>query len=110
MSVISLAAAKAYLKVIHSGDDDLIQELLDGAERQALDFLDRETFNETTEFDTEFDSDEAVDIATYDMPSSTRTAIFKILEADYKANPDDAEKLKEAARDMLAPFRDKLGV
>lgn len=118
MSVITLADAKAFLDVIHSADDDKLQGLLDGAEQEALDFMDRTDFDSLCPECSEVDSDahsEASEYlseitAQYGMPASVRTGILWLFQAAYQATPVDAEKLRTSAERLLFPHRCNLGV
>lgn len=106
MSVISLADAKAFLDVIHSADDAKLQALLNGAEAEALRFLDRPHFSglcPCDEVSTEPVSDD-------ELPDDVRTGVLTLLQARYQASPDEALKLREIAEQMLFPHRCRLGV
>lgn len=92
MSVISLADAKSFLDVIHSADDVKLQQLLDGAEAEAGDFMNKQL----TEFTT--------------LPFSVVVGVLFILQANYQANPDDVPKLRAAAETKLMPHRIDMGV
>lgn len=104
MSLIPLSEAKAFLDVFITDDDVKLQSLLDGAEREALDFLDREEFGSLpcASSSSESPSDPG-------MSDSTKTAIFFLLQSVYQANPDERAKLREAAEQMLMPYRCNLG-
>lgn len=123
MSVITLAEAKEFLDVIQSSDDGKLQALLDGAEQEALDFMNRRDFTEICtpcdpcddeddcESDRELDSDEmAVIVADYGMPASVRIGVMFLLQAAYQASPEEADKLRRAAEVKLFPYRCNLGV
>lgn len=106
MSVILLADAKAFLDVIHAEDDAKLQALLNGAEAEALRFMDRQHFAglcPCDEVSTEPVSD-------FSMPDDVRTGILTLLQARYQASPDEALKLREIAEQMLFPHRCRLGV
>lgn len=114
MSVIPLADAKAFLDVIHTSDDAKLQALLDGAEHEALDMMNRADFDEFD--DAEFysddinDSDGGVEFGNYGMPANVRTAILFLLQAAYQSTPDDMMKLRKSAFSMLHLHRKCLGV
>ncbi len=103
MSVIDLETAKQFLDVIHSADDAKLQMLLDGAEREALDFMNRSEFG-AEECSSEPPSDPEV------MPGSVRLGVLLLLQAVYQATPDDAAKLRAAAEVKLMPYRCYMGV
>jgi uncharacterized phiE125 gp8 family phage protein len=48
--------------------------------------------------------------APADIPEALKQAILLRVQADYEADPDDAEKLRSAARNIAFPFRTNLGV
>lgn len=103
MSVIDLSVAKAFLDVIHSGDDGKLQVLLDGAEQEALDFMNR----------ADFDSCPAGSETSSDAPAmspSVKVAVLLLLQASYQATPDDAAKLRRVAEIKLFPSRCNMGV
>lgn len=108
MSLIALAEAKGFLDVIHSADDTKLQLLLDGAEQEALDFMNRKTFSgacptaESTEEGPPSDPDV--------MPASVKVAILLLLQAVYQADPDAADTLRRAAEVKLFPYRCSMGV
>lgn len=121
MSIITLAEAKAFLDVIHSGDDAKLQALLDGAEQEALDFMNRDDFTSICPYlpedDEDYDSDahymgERMSdvVADYGMPASVRTGILALLQGAYQADPDDQAKLRKIAETMLHPYRCNLGI
>ncbi|MFC3340018.1 head-tail connector protein [Paracandidimonas soli] len=90
MSVIKLAVAKGYLDVIHNADDAKLQALLDGAEDEAAQYM-----NKALD-----------DLSTDDgLPGSVVLGVMLLLQAAYQATPDDAEKLRRAAEVKLAPYR-----
>ena len=105
MSEIALSEAKEFLRVIHNHDDAMIQRLLDGAEDQALQYMDREDFGDLCPDDSDY-----VSSSDYPMPPSVETAVLLLLQADYGAMPEEAERLRNSARSMLWPFRCRLGV
>ncbi len=101
MSVIELATAKAYLDVIHSADDAKLKILLDGAEDEAAQYLNREL----QELVASEQSSEGEP-----LPGSVMLGVMLLLQAAYQASPDDAEKLRRAAEVKLHPYRIGLGV
>lgn len=94
MAVLTLAEAKAFLDVIHDGDDAKLQLLLDGAEDEALRFLDRE---------------DASDWAA-GAPDSVKVGVLLLLQASYQAAPVEAAAFRQAAEYKLMPYRQNLGV
>lgn len=113
MSVIPLADAKDFLDVIHPSDDDKIQAILDGAEHEALDMMNRHDFTEFQDDDFYSDdvneSDSGVEYGLYGMPASVRTAILFLVQAYYQATPVEMAALRKAAFSMLHLHRVNLG-
>ena len=101
MSIIELETAKAFLDVIHTDDDAKLQLLLDGAEDEARQYLDRDTLAEL--------ADGASSDGVPDLPASLVVGILLLLQASYQADPDQAAALRVAAEIKLAPFRANLG-
>ncbi|HCZ47954.1 MAG TPA: hypothetical protein DCZ11_02995 [Gammaproteobacteria bacterium] len=102
MSTFSLQALKRALRVEHDADDTLLQELLDDAESEALQYLDQ------TDFPVEDAEDES---PPERVPGAIRRAVFLLVSSFYEEA--DAAKLadyRKRAEMMLFPFRTKLGV
>ena len=93
MSVITLADAKSYLDVIHTYDDDKLQNLLDAAEDEAARFLNVDSLTEYTE-----------------LPLAIYIGVLLLLQSNYEASPDDMPKLRSAAESKLMPYRVEMGV
>ncbi len=102
MSVIDLAVAKSFLDVIHSADDIKLQILLDGAEDEAAQFMNRQNLDEW-ESDIEINFD-------YDMPVSVFVGALLLLQSGYQAAPDEMQKLRAAAEVKLMPYRINIGI
>ena len=100
MSAITLSEAKGFLDVIHSSDDSKLQLLLDAAEDEARAFMNRE---DLIEWDSNVSSTDPV-------PASIKIGVLLLLQANYQATPDDAEKLRRAAEVKLMPYRLDMGV
>ena len=93
MSIITLADAKSYLDVIHTYDDDKLQNLLDAAEDEAARFLNVASLTEYTE-----------------LPWAIYIGVLLFLQSNYEASPDDMPKLRSAAESKLMPYRVEMGV
>lgn len=106
MSVIDIEVAKSFLDVFHSEDDDKIQLLLDGAEDEALQIMDRKSFSELCECDSSSEEVESERV----MPASVKVGVLFLLQASYQASPDDVPKIRRAAEIKLFPYRCQLGV
>lgn len=100
MSVITLSEAKSFLDVIHSSDDAKLQLLLDAAEDEARAFMNRE---DLYEWNSNISSTDPV-------PGSIKIGVLLLLQSNYEASPDDAEKLRRAAEIKLMPYRLEMGV
>ena len=104
MSVIDLSVAKSYLDVIHDADDDKLQMLLDGAEDEAAQYMNRGLLQPVPGC-VLVDGD-WVDAEPLDKPpASVVLGVMLLLQSAYQASPDDAEKLRKAAEVKLAPHR-----
>ena len=100
MSVITLSEAKSFLDVIHSSDNAKLQLLLDAAEDEARVFMNRDDLIEWNS-----------NISTTDpVPASIKIGVLLLLQANYQASPDDADKLRRAAEVKLLPYRLLMGV
>jgi hypothetical protein len=100
MSAITLSEAKSFLDVIHGSDDQKIQLLLDAAEDEARAFLNRADLEE---WDSNISS-------TDPIPGSVKIGVLLLLQANYQATPDEAEKLRKVAEIKLIPYRLEMGV
>lgn len=100
MSLISIETAKKYLNVIHDADDETLQLLLDGAEDEAADFIDRPL----SELLPEPLSEETSETGN-SLPSGFIAGVLLLLQASYQSSPADAEKLRKNAETKLTPYR-----
>lgn len=104
MSLILLADAKLYLDVIHDADDEKLQTLLDGAESEALNFMDRDQFGQLCPCDEDFEDE------VENMPPDVRVGVLILMQSAYQSSPSDAEQLRRVAETKLMPYRCRLGV
>lgn len=100
MSIINLALAKSFLDIIHSADDTKLQMLLDAAEDEAAQFMNRPFADVVIELG---DGEEVT-------PPSAVVGVMLLLQAAYQASPDDVPKLRAAAEVKLMPYRIEMGV
>lgn len=100
MSLISIETAKKYLNVIHDADDETLQLLLDGAEDEAADFIDRPLIELLPEPSSE-ETSETVN----SLPAGVTAGVLLLLQASYQSSPADAEKLRKNAETKLTPYR-----
>ncbi|MCU7998129.1 head-tail connector protein [Shewanella sp. SM95] len=98
MSTITLEQAKQFLDVIHDEDDAKLQLLLNAAEDEACQFMGRESL--TIQLDE----------TTAELPASITMGVMILLQANYQATPEDAEKLRKAAEIKLTPYRIGWGI
>lgn len=112
MSIIPLDQVKDYLGVIHNLDDSKLQKLIDGAEEEALEYLDRPTLPKKgdTVVD-ECDSNTPPPPNSESIAPSVEAGIFLIIQAGYDSvSVDDMLKIRKAAEIKWRPFRNNLGV
>jgi hypothetical protein len=110
VSVITLQTVKDFCVVIHASDDAKIQRLIDGAEEEAMLFMDRDTLPRAKE-DAQVSDSSANPVSDSDkVAPSVVTAVCLLVQADYDQDGDDAKKTKEIAFGKLRPFRQKMGV
>lgn len=112
MSLINLQLAKSYLDVIHDQDDEKLQMLLDAAEDEATEYIQRSLHDLLPENEPESPSEISSDYPSemQGLPASATLGILMLLQASYQANPDDADKLRKGAEIKLTPFRIGWGI
>ena len=116
MSQVTLTETKQYLRVIHSGDDDLIQTLIDSAEDEACRFLNRENLPTLPlEYPAESSSDglysEEIPSSEDPIAPSVKLAIFYLVQRAYEQpDPDKADAMRRSAETILMPYRRGFGV
>ena len=117
MSVIPLSTVKARLRVIHNADDATLQVALDGAEDEALRFLNRERLPTLPlEYPPGYDSSSSE--VSEETPSSEDPVapavvegVILLVKASYEAmTPAEIEGYRKAAEVKLMPYRTRLGV
>jgi len=99
VSYVELPIVRAWLRVIGTADDVLIQRLIDQAEDEAMRFLNR-TMPPTLPLE-------------YDDPvaPSFEKAICILVQAAYEQpDPDKAAKMRDNAFALLWPYRAMIGV
>lgn len=110
MSVISLATVKAYIRVTQSSDDGLLQMLLDGAETEALRYMNRTELPGAT-YTLPEDSSSEPDITTEpEVAADVVVAVAMLTRLQYDSlDPDDAAKWRNVAERLLQPYRTEMG-
>ena len=110
MSVIALATVKAYCRVTHSLDDTLLKTLLDGAEAEAMRFMNRSELP-GAEYTLPEDSSSEPDITTEpSVAPDVVVAVALLVACDYEADADERAKLRAAAECKLMPYRTEMGI
>lgn len=113
MSILALSRFKLYLEVTTSDNDVTLQDLLDGAESEALMFMDRPSLPRPGGMSVdELDSNQPEPVSdSDDVDPSVRSAIFLLAQGMFEAK-DTTELLliRKAAEQKLMPFRNQLGV
>lgn len=114
MSVITVSELQAYLRLSQTTDNSLLQVLIDGAEDEALQYMDRDSLPRTGE-----ECPDECDTSRIDNPvsegdtlnASCRIAIYLLVQARYdQATPADMEAMRVSAFRVLDPFRCRRGV
>lgn len=111
MSVIDLEAVKRRLHVSHDLDDEMLQQILDGAEDEALRYMNR-TLLPSLPQDWP-DSEGAEEEPSSDDPvaPSVVEGVCLLVMAGYGApTADEMKALREVALTKLFPYRIGLGV
>lgn len=113
MSRVRIEQVKAFLDLTHNEDDAKLQELIDGAEDEALQFLglpDLPRRSAPTERECDSNTPDPVSDSD-DLAPSVRMGIYLIVQGMYEAK-DAAEMLlvRQAAELKWHPYRCGLGV
>lgn len=110
MSVIALATVKQYLRVTHTGDDTLLQWLLDGAEQEAMRYCNRSELPGLPLTYPE-DSSSEPDITTEpEIAPDVLAAVAILVRVQYDAvEADEAAKWRRVAETLLQPYRTEMG-
>lgn len=105
MSLVVLDQAKRDLRIIHDDDDDILQVYIDGAENEALQYLDMASFDVLLDQISDGTSSEP------QLPPSVRIAILLLVRSKYEvATPDQITAFRTAAETLLQPFRTGIGL
>lgn len=112
MSVVTLQQVKDYLRVTHDDDDAMLQRLLDGAEDEALQYLDLTDLpRSSSPRERDFDSDTYPSSDSDDIAPSVRMGIYLLVQGMYEATkPEELAVYRAAFEHKLMPYRDTLGV
>lgn len=120
MTVLSVAEVRAFLRITHTNDDELLLQLIAGAEAEALMWMDRQDLPRAGEDEPPDECDTSVIIDVISEGTSlapdVRVALFHLVQARYEGSPKFAagenteiDKLRSAALAILAPHRRRHG-
>jgi hypothetical protein len=114
MTTVTVAEAKTNLRVIHSSDDALLEQLISDAEDECLQYINRTTLPKKGEpWPDECDTAQVIEPASDadDLPGSLRRGILLIVQGAYEGkSPEEVQKIRAAAEVLWHPFRVSLGV
>lgn len=112
MSIVTIAEVKQDLRITHNLDDTILQRYTDGAEREALNFMDRTDFAGPWEYVPPCASSSSSSSSSEDsMPDDVRVAIYFLVRSKYDvSDPGDIAVYRSAAEALLHPYRRGLGV
>lgn len=109
MSTVTVDQIKQYLRITHNSDDAMLQLLIDGAEDEALVFLNRDLLPRRN--DVEFDSNDAEISDSDDIAPVVRMGIYLIVQGMYEGkDANEMEVIRHAAEVKWMPYRANLGV
>lgn len=111
MSTISLTIAKARLRSTHTADDADIQQALDGAEQEALRYLNRSELPTLPIDYPDSESSEEVPSSEDPVAGDVIDAVLLLVKASVEATtPAEIAGYRAAAEVKLHPYRLRLGV
>jgi len=116
LSEVTVLEVKQFLRIIHAGDDLLLQTLIDAAEDEARRYLNRDQLATLPlDYPPIYDSSsseipEPVPGPGDPIAPSVRIAIYYLVQCKYEnTKPDDIPKMRAAAETLLQPYRTLLG-
>jgi hypothetical protein len=110
MSVVSLETVREFLVLTQISDDPKIQRLIDGAEDEAMRYMDRDTLPRSGSDPQSSESSANPVSDSNAVAPSVVTAICLLVQADYDQTGNDAILTKKIAFSKLMPYRQKMGV
>ncbi len=111
MSTIDLQVAKRRLRVIHNADDDDLQQALDGAEQEALRYMNRTQLPTLPQDFPDVPSSEEVPSSEDPVAADVIEGVLLLVKAAFEATtPDEVASYREAAEWKLQPYRVGIGV
>lgn len=114
MTVVTVDQYKTFDRVFIDDDDALILDLIEAAEAEALQYMDRQDLPRKGEDPApdECDTSVVIDVISEgsDLAPDVRKAIYYLVQSSYSSkDADEQEKLRAAAFKILAPHRRSLG-
>lgn len=111
-TTVSVAEIKEILDVRHDSDDAKLQRLIENAEDECRQFLNRSQLpQEDPETNSPFESEREPSSDSSTLAPSVRQAIYLLVEAAYdRLDPSEIRAFREAAEIKLYPYRIGLGV
>lgn len=112
MSAVTLDEMKAYLRITHNADDVLLQSLIDGAEDEALMYLDRESLPKRGDSASDEADSNLPDPASDadDLAPVVRIGIYLIVQSLYEGkDASEVDACRRAAETKWQPYRGKWG-
>lgn len=111
MSEISIDVAKDRLRITHSLDDTDLQQALDGAEQEALRYLNRDYLPTLPLEYPDESSSEEIPSSEDPVVADVVEAVLLLVKASFEATtPDEIKGYREAAVIKLAPYRVGMGI
>ena len=116
LTAVTVEEIRAFLRIIHTDDDDLLQILIYGAEDEAKRFCNRTQLPTLPlEYPPRYDSSSS--LVSEEVPSSedpiapsVRIAIYYLVQSKYEGTkPEDVARIRQAAETLLWPYRTELG-
>lgn len=104
MSITTVSEARIFLSIIHNDDDARLQMLLNSAEKEALEYMDRTQFGELCPCDSNYEEE------SENMQPDVKMAVLLLAQALFEGNPSDQMELRKLAEKKLDPHRCNLGV
>lgn len=113
MSVVTVASVKRHLRQTQSADDVLLQDLINGAEDEAKQYLDRDELPRRDDpIQPECQSDSTLDAASDvdDLAPAVRSGIFLLVQAMYEGQTAaEMDATRGVAFGMMRCYR-RMGV
>lgn len=113
MSLVTPIEVAAYLNLTHDLDNGRLQTLIDGAEDECLQFLDRDSLpRKGVTFAGEQDSNDADPTSdSDDLAPTVRMAIYLLVQGMYEGkDAPEMAAVRRLAEVKLMPYRNRLGI